>query len=179
MCHAYASYLCQSDTVAMKNRRRSQAEYEEAVATAYSAASALRALGLRPTGGNYAVLRGRIREHAISTSHWLGQGYLKGKRNPHVAAIPLHQILVSQSRYRGSTNLLKTRLVRAGMLVYSCARCGIAEWLGGAIALELDHINGDRIDHRLENLRLLCPNCHSQTPTYRGRNKGRALGHLK
>jgi hypothetical protein len=148
-------------------------KYREAVVSSISAAGALRFLGLRPTGGNYAVLRGRIREHGISTTHWLGQGHLKGKLNPHVPTIPLEAILVRDSRYRGSTSLLKRRLLKAGLITYRCLCCGLSEWMNASLALELDHVNGDRTDNRIENLRLLCPNCHSQTGTYRGRNKGR------
>jgi hypothetical protein len=67
-------------------------------------------------------------------------------------------------------NKLKKRLVREGVLAYECKVCGISEWKGSKLSLELDHIDGNSRDHRLENLRLLCPNCHSQTPTFRGRN---------
>ena len=65
---------------------------------------------------------------------------------------------------------LKKRLLRAGLLTNACAVCGINQWQGRPLVLELDHINGVSDDHRLENLRLLCPNCHSQTDTYCGRN---------
>lgn len=51
-----------------------------------------------------------------------------------------------------------------------CYNCGLSEWLNGKLTLELDHTNGDNKDNRLENLRFLCPNCHSQTPTYKGKN---------
>lgn len=68
---------------------------------------------------------------------------------------------------------LKRRLLEEGVKTARCEGCGGDEWRGAPIPLELDHINGDRRDHRLENLRLLCPNCHAQTPTYRGRNIGR------
>lgn len=66
---------------------------------------------------------------------------------------------------------LKERLIRANLLEYKCHKCGITEWQNEPIALQLDHINGINNDHRLENLRLLCPNCHSQTDTYAGKNK--------
>ena len=56
---------------------------------------------------------------------------------------------------------------------YKCQKCGISEWLGNPLTLQLDHINGVNNDHRLTNLRFLCPNCHSQTDTYAGKNMGR------
>ena len=68
---------------------------------------------------------------------------------------------------------LSRRLKAAGILENKCAECDIEEWNGKELVLHLDHINGKSTDHRLENLRLLCPNCHSQTDTYCGRNKRR------
>lgn len=56
---------------------------------------------------------------------------------------------------------------------YACANCGISEWDGGKLTLSLDHADGDPYNNKIKNLRLLCPNCHSQTPSYAGRNRGR------
>ena len=71
-----------------------------------------------------------------------------------------------------TTNKLKKRLIEGGVLDKVCVSCGITdEWNGKPIVLQLDHINGVNDDHALENLRLLCPNCHSQTDTWCGRNK--------
>jgi len=69
------------------------------------------------------------------------------------------------------TYRLKNRLFEEGIKDASCEMCGLREWNGVKIALELDHVNGDSHDHRLENLRVLCPNCHATTDTYRGKNK--------
>jgi hypothetical protein len=69
------------------------------------------------------------------------------------------------------TNWLKHRLFDAKLKENKCEECGINEWNGKPIVCELDHVNGNPEDHRLENLRVLCPNCHSQTPTYCGKNK--------
>lgn len=65
---------------------------------------------------------------------------------------------------------LKRRLLAAGLLPCHCERCGIDEWLGDALSLQLHHVNGDGRDNRLENLQILCPNCHSQTGSWGGRN---------
>jgi 5-methylcytosine-specific restriction endonuclease McrA len=68
---------------------------------------------------------------------------------------------------------LKNKLIKAGLLENKCSVCEITEWNGSVINCELDHINGNRHDHRLQNLRMLCPNCHSQTSTYCAKNKGK------
>jgi hypothetical protein len=87
--------------------------------------------------------------------------------------IPLEQLLVAgRGTNRGH---LKNRLISAGLLANQCSVCGISEWCGKTLTLHLDHINGKNNDDRLENLRLLCPNCHSQTDTYCGGNVGRAV----
>lgn len=72
----------------------------------------------------------------------------------------------SRSRYT-----VKRKLLQAGNLQNACDECGISEWRGQVIAIQRDHLNGVRDDHRLENLRMLCPNCHSQTETYAARNR--------
>lgn len=77
------------------------------------------------------------------------------------------------------TRHVKKRLIKEGYLKYECCQCGLLDqWNGRSITLELDHIDGDRWNHRMENLRLLCPNCHSQTSTFRGRNKSRLPGEM-
>lgn len=87
-------------------------------------------------------------------------------------AIPLSYIFDGHHP-KAQTSGLRRRILREGILQNKCSICGIEEWMGRPIVCELDHANGNRYDHRLENLRLLCPNCHSQTDTYCGRNKGR------
>mgnify|MGYP000887831549 CR=1 FL=1 len=68
---------------------------------------------------------------------------------------------------------LRKRLIQEKFLEYRCSSCSIESWQDSPIILEMDHINGDKTDNRLKNLRLLCPNCHSQTATYRNKNKKR------
>ena len=89
----------------------------------------------------------------------------KGTKRP---LFPLEEVF-SGKRPMRSYNL-KTRLIEEGYKENKCERCSISEWQGEILVLELDHINGDNKDNRLENLKILCPNCHSLTPTFRGRN---------
>jgi 5-methylcytosine-specific restriction endonuclease McrA len=131
----------------------------------------LRRIGLVPAGGNYATIGAAIAALGLDTAHFTRMGWRLGSLAPVVPPRPLKELLVAGSATQSWK--LKRRLLSAGLLVHECAECGVSEWRGLPLALELDHINGDRTDNRLENLRLLCPNCHSLTPTYRARNIGR------
>ena len=82
----------------------------------------------------------------------------------------LEELLIKGPRGRYN---IKQRLIAAGIKANRCEDCGIGEWRGSALSLSLHHVNGDRHDNRLENLRLLCPNCHSQTPNFGSRNWSR------
>lgn len=93
----------------------------------------------------------------------------RGEMKARPRGAPINELIAR----RVGRNHLKSRLFKAGLLINKCEACGITEWRGKRLAMHLDHINGVRDDHRLENLRLLCPNCHSQTPTYGGRNTRR------
>jgi 5-methylcytosine-specific restriction endonuclease McrA len=94
---------------------------------------------------------------------------LRGDVRSRPQAMPIDELLVG----RRQRSHLKLRLLAAGLLLAHCYACGISEWRGNALSLALHHVNGHGHDNRLENLQLLCPNCHSQTDTFAGRNKRR------
>lgn len=155
----------------MRPRKWTDAQLIAAVKKFKSTRAVINALGLIPAGGNYLQVKERIRDLGLDTSHFLGMGWCKGMSFDR-PMIPLENILVENSSYQSYK--LKKRLFRLGLKIPKCEECGWAKISAdGRIPLELDHINGNSRDHRIGNLRVLCPNCHSLKPTHRGKNKNR------
>lgn len=140
-----------------------------AVAESRSLSEAIQRLGGGVTTHNYRRLRAHIVQYGLTTDHMAGQGWAKGRTIPQ-NRIPAADLF---DRRKVSTVVLRRKLIAEGYKEHRCEGCGHATWEGRPIPLELDHVDGDRTNNRLENLRLLCPNCHALTPTYRGRNIGR------
>lgn len=146
-------------------------DYENAAKVSLSYAGMCRYLGLSPRGGNYATLKNKIKEFNIDISHFTGMGWNVGLKFRPQKEYKLEEILQKDFKYQSSK--LKNRLIESGLKEYRCEGCKNTEWNGKPIPLELHHINGDRTDNRLENLQILCPNCHAQTEHYRGKNQER------
>lgn len=152
----------------MNKRTWTDEQLIEAFNTSRSVREILSKLNLIEAGGNYKSIQVHMMRLNLDKQKLLGPGWRKGQKNPVKPAKPLTEILINGSSYR--TSQLRLRLIKENIFEYKCFSCKLTEWLDSPISLELDHINGDNFDNRLENLRLLCPNCHAQTDTYRGKN---------
>ena len=142
-------------------------DLQEAVADNKSIAGVLRQLGLRPVGGNYRTIKHLIAVNDIDFSHFTGQGWNVGLKFRPKTAITDEKVFVINSDYRCSWRL-RERYKKVTGISY-CEQCGLSSWQGHTIPLEIHHVNGINTDNRLDNLKLLCPNCHALTNNYRGR----------
>lgn len=139
---------------------------EKACLNAKSIAQVCRNLGLKPIGGNYRTVKNNIEKFGIDISHFTGLRWSKGlKSSEETARIPLKSILQKDVNY--SSSRLRERLISSGLKQPVCEVCGYTE------NLELHHINSDHFDNRLENLQILCPNCHAKTDNYRVRKNSK------
>ena len=138
----------------------SEEEFRKLVSDSTSYLQCLLSLGYTKNGRYaYDLIKQRCNELDVSTDHFRRLGGYQKRRS-------IDEILVENSTYL-NTNHLKERLIKEGLLEYKCEICGnTGEWNGSPLSLQLDHKNGNHTDNRIENLRLLCPNCHSQTDTF-------------
>ncbi|MGW3241492.1 HNH endonuclease signature motif containing protein [Streptomyces sp. NPDC001070] len=141
----------------------------EAVAASANMYEVLRHLGVDAVGGQHTHISRRIRGFGIDTSHFVTRPRGTGRRSH-------DEILVRQeagTARRVHSDRLKRAMLARG-IAERCALCGTEPvWCGRPLPLEVDHLDGNWRDNRLANLRLLCPNCHATTDTYRGRGKRR------
>jgi len=144
------------------------------IESSFSYAEALRRLGLKQTGGSQSHIKRLVQKFGISTDHFLGQ--LRNQGDGHRGGpkkATAEEVLVLRDRLSHPEKAYKLRraMIEIG-IPYRCESCGLeGVWNGKPLMLTIDHINGHRYDNRRENLRFLCPNCHSQTPTF-----GNSLG---
>lgn len=169
-CNILIMRLPYANIKLMRKRSWTEKQLRQAVKNSLSLRQVLNKLGLREAGGNYEQVKKYIKELKLDDKHFKGRGWNKGLRGIGKPLIPLEKILVKNSSFQSFK--LKKRLFAANLKPQHCEECGWAKKTpDGYLPLELDHINGDRHDNRLENLRILCPNCHSLKPTYRGRKR--------
>lgn len=156
----------QGDYTLSKQRKWTDQELIDAVNNSYSIPQVMHALNLAIAGGTHSNIKKHIQRLNLDTSHFKGQGWNRGNRK-----FSIEKILVENSEYYSGSQF-KKRILEEGLLKNKCYICNLPpRWNEQELVLQLDHINGIRTDNRLENLRMLCPNCHSQTHTYGGRNK--------
>ncbi|MFF1375826.1 HNH endonuclease [Streptomyces sp. NPDC058308] len=146
---------------------------EPAVAASLSVNDVLRHLGIEIVGGHHTNITRRIKAYGIDTSHFAPPARTGDTMRDNRRRRTPAEILVENSDRRTPSTRLKWALTELGV-AERCVLCGTEPlWRGRPLPLEVDHIDGNWRDNRIENLRLLCPNCHSATDTYRGRGKGR------
>jgi Zn finger protein HypA/HybF involved in hydrogenase expression len=141
---------------------------ENAVCEAKSFSDILRKFNYSIASGSYKVLKNTLKRNDIDYSH-IPMGALANKGRVFGPQKPISDYLIEKST---CNKYLKNRLIKEGILKEQCIKCGLNnEWKSEYLSLQLDHIDGNHENNKLENLRLLCPNCHSQTPTYSGKDR--------
>lgn len=145
-------------------------EFRNLVNRSGSLCDVVKYFGLSINGsGGFHVIKKRIKILNIDCSHITRNIREKRQKNFSLRyKISSDKILVENSTYV-NTHILKKRLIKEGLLLNNCYICKIDSWNGKFLSLQMDHINGNKTDNRIENLRLLCPNCHSQTINYAGK----------
>ena len=141
---------------------------QEILDTSSTLAEVMIKIGLSLHANNYKELNNRVSQDSLSLETL--KDNRKGKSFGGNAPIELENLLIENSTY--NRKHLKARLIKENLLEYKCSACNnIGKWNNQELVLQLDHINGINCDNRIENLRFLCPNCHTQTDTYAGRGR--------
>ena len=146
---------------------------EPIVAESRAITEVVRKLGLKASGGNHNHISKKIKSFELDTSHFIGQSWNKGKRpqNKYSEEEFIKNVLVLDGPAWNS-HPIKLKLFELGLKEKKCEKCCQNEWwFGEILSFHLEHVNGNHRDNRLENLKILCPNCHSQTPTYAAKKR--------
>ena len=144
-------------------------KFIDLVKSSLNIAEVLFKLGYTVKGNSwgYSQVKQRMTDLNLNGTDFRGKSALK--KGSIDKEVPTEKLLVENSRH--PRNILRRHIIKNNLLPYKCAICGCVEWQGKTLSLELDHINGINNDNRIENLRFLCPNCHSQTDTFGSKNR--------
>lgn len=154
----------------MKDKYKKEA-LEVIVKKSFSVREICRNLEMSQTGRNTVTIKKYITYHNIDVSHFLSSIEVL-KQNHFKQTTPINEVFIQNSKYTNNTGL-KKKIIDNQLIKYECQKCkNIGEWNGFPLTLHIDHISGINDDHRISNLRFLCPNCHSQTDTYSGKHLG-------
>lgn len=149
----------------------SKEEAEKIVKECYSIADFCRKVGWQPRGDNYKVFHKYVKQYNLDTSHFTGQKINLGN---------LLNVGISKEEFFKKDKLIKAsdirkKIFKEGLKENKCEICGLSEWLDKPIKLQIHHIDGDHLNNEIENIQLLCPNCHSQTDNYAGRKNKKGV----
>lgn len=150
----------------MKAYVYTEEKLKEVVAQSDSLADVIRYFGVSISGSRYVYIQQLIQRYDLDTSHFTRKSHQanKAKNFKRKKAEEL-LVIYSKDSHRAKAELLTRAMMELG-IPYECITCHISEWQGKPLVLDVDHIDGNRFDCRVENLRFLCPNCHRQTPTF-------------
>lgn len=157
----------------MNRKTWTEEQLIEAVKKSTSVSGAMTELGLKTGGGAHRNIKQHIARLGLDTKHFTGQAWNKGMTGISANIRPVEDYLTFHGEVEIASHNLKMRLLKEGMLERKCYSCGLIDWMGKPIPIQLEHIDGDHYNNLIENLIILCPNCHAQTDTYCGKNKGR------
>ncbi len=152
-----------------KWERFTRQEIEQFVKDSFSYAQLAKKCGYKG-GSSLQQIKQMVEQFELDVSHFTGQGWLAGRTYESKKYIQFNEYI--RSKYV-QTNKLRKKLLKEGLKEHVCECCLNSMWNGVPIPLEVHHIDGDKNNNDLENLQLLCPNCHALTDTYRGRNTRR------
>ena len=177
--------MSRNDSKKKELKEKLENEFEELVKKYLPLSSSMNNLcsylGLRGVEGYYNKIRKIISKYNLSTEHFdsYSQNYekfLKRKIGKNGKFLPMTDEEFFQSGHNRASDSIIKRLIKGKHKEYKCENCGISKWNGKELRLQVHHINGDHSDNRVENLQLLCPNCHTQTDTYARQNAFKTKG---